>query len=238
VADIEVVDRFDGGISWKHAGAGLLECRSHALVDDDGGVWLIDPLDGAGLDEELEQLGEVVGVLVLFDRHLRSSARLAQRYGARLLAPPGRWRRGNRRPAGAEELATHVEGVPFRFLPIVERDGQWLEWALWWGDRRILIVPEAVGSAQWYRSRSKEPLAVHPVLRIVEPPRTLLELGDDVRPARLLVGHGDTIDHDAQETLELAVHEARRELAWYALAAPRHAVRFVRAAVGAGRASC
>ena len=238
MATIEVVDRFEGGISWKHAGSGLLECRSHALIDDDGHVWLVDPLDGAGLDEELERLGEVAGVLVLFDRHLRSSARLAQRYGARLLAPPGRWRRGNRRPASAEELADTVEGCPFRFLPVVERDGQWLEWALWWDDRGILVVPEAVGSAEWYRSRSREPLAVHPVLRVVDPPRALLDLGADVHPTRLLVGHGNSIAHDAEETMELAVHEARRELAWYALAAPRHAVRFVRAAVGAGRASC
>jgi hypothetical protein len=238
VAPIEVFDRFEGGISWGRAGAGLLECRAHALRTADGGVWLIDPIDGEGLDEELEQLGDVVGVIVLFDRHLRAAPRLAKRYGVRLLVPPGRWRRGQRRPEGAEELAERVDGVPFRFAPIVERAGQWLEWVLWWEETRILVVPEAVGSAQWYRSRSREPLAVHPVLRVIEPPKSLLSLDIGDGPARLLVGHGDNLDSGIAATIELAVSEARRELPWYALAMPRHAVRYARAAVGAGRASC
>jgi hypothetical protein len=237
--EIEVTTSDDDVLSWRRAGAGLLECRSHALRDADGRVWLVDPLDGAGLDEALEDFGEVAGVIVLFDRHLRSAPTLARRYGARLIVPPGRWRRGGaRRPDDAELLAEQLEGCPFRFVPIVEREGQWLEWALWWSERRTLVVPEAVGSAQWYRSRSREPLAVHPVLRVVAPPRSLLDLHLDAEPERLLLGHGDDLDESVHDSLELAVHEARRELPWYALAAPRHAVRFVRAAVGAGRASC
>jgi hypothetical protein len=238
VAAVEVVEARDGIISWSRAGAGLLECRSHALRDADGRVWLVDPLDGAGLDEAIEQLGEVAGVIVLFDRHLRSAPALARRYGARLLVPPGRWRRGSRQPDEAEALAEHVDGCPFRFLPIVERDGQWLEWALWWSERRTLVVPEAVGSAGWYRSRAKEPLAVHPMLRVVGPPRTLLDLGLDAEPELLLVGHGNDVHEAVGDTLELAVREARRELPRYALSMPRHTVRFVRAAIGAGRASC
>lgn len=237
-AEVEVVRTREGILSWSRAGAGLLECRSHALRADDGGVWLVDPLDGAGLDEALERFGEVAGVIVLFDRHLRSAPALARRYGVRLLVPPGRWRRGSRLPQGAEQLAEHVEGCPFRFVSIVERDGQWLEWALWWSERRTLVVPEAVGSAQWYRSRAREPLAVHPILRVVEPPTTLLDLELDAEPELLLVGHGDDVGDAVSDTLELAVREARRELPWYALSMPRHTVRFVRAAIGAGRASC
>lgn len=238
MATIEVVQRFDGGFTWKHAGNGLLECRSHALRDDDGGVWLVDPLDGAGLDEELEQLGDVVGVIVLFDRHLRSSARLAERYGGRLLVPPGAWRWGSRMPDGAEPIAEHVARCPFEFVSLVQRDRQWLEWALWWQARRILVVPEAVGSAGWFLSRTREPLAVHPILRVVGPPRALtgLELGDE--PSLLLLGHGDSIERSVYDTLDLAVTEARRELPWYLLTAPRHAIRWARAAVSAGRASC
>lgn len=236
---IEVAYRFEAGFSWRRAGSGLLECRAHALRDDDGGVWLVDPLDGAGLDDELEALGgEVVGVLVLLDRHLRAAEQVAARYGARLVVPPGRWRRGHSAPDGAEELAERLDGCPFRFHPLVERHAQWLEWCLWWPERRLLVVPEAVGSASWYRSRSREPLAVHPILRVVAPPRALVELQLDPQPELLLVGHGDPVPGPVGDTVELAVSEARRELPWYLLAAPRHTVRWIRAALGVGRASC
>ena len=60
----------------------------------------------------------------------------------------------------------------------------------------------------------------------------------DVEPELLLVGHGDPIEGDVRLEMELAVEEARRELPRFALAAPRHMVRWARAAVGMGRASC
>lgn len=236
---IEVTDTFEGGFSWARSGHGLLECRSHALLDEDGRIWLVDPFDGAGLDEELERIGgEVAGVLVLLDRHLRDSVKLAERYRARLIVPPGRWRRSSALPSDVEELAETLDRCPFRCAPLVERSRQWQEWALWWPARRILVVPEAVGSAGWYRSRSREPLAVHPLLRVVAPPRALLALDLEAEPELLLLGHGDAITHAVGETIELAVGESRRELAWYALAAPRHAVRWARAVLGIGRAAC
>ncbi|MCW2923958.1 MAG: hypothetical protein JWM98_1362 [Thermoleophilia bacterium] len=233
-----VTHRFDGGFSWARSSSGLLECRSHALRDADGGVWLVDPFDGTGLDEELEALGgDVVGVIVLLDRHIRDSVALARRYGARLLAPPGRWRRGHPRPQDAEALrAEGIDACPFTFTPIIQREGQWLEWSLWWPERAVLVVPEAVGTPDYYRSRAREPLAVHPVLRVAGPPHGLVAPGTE--PQLLLVGHGDAVEADVAGTIELAIGEARRELPSFLLAAPRHAVRFVRAAVGVGRASC
>lgn len=238
MADAVITHRFDGGFSWARATAGLLECRSHALRDEDGGVWLVDPFDGTGLDEELEVLGgDVVGVVVLLDRHLRDCVELARRYGARLVAPPGRWRRGHPRPVDAEALRSEgIDDCPFTFTPLVEREGQWLEWSLWWPAQRILVVPEAVGTPSYYRSRAREPLAVHPVLRMLAPPRALAAL--DVEPRMLLVGHGDAVVGDVAATIDIAVDEARRELPSYLLASPRHLVRFARAAVGIGRASC
>lgn len=239
VPEIQVDYRFDGGFSWRRAGSGLLECRSHAMCDDEGRTWLFDPLGGVGLDEELDQLGgEVAGVIVLLDRHIRDSEMLAHRYGARLLVPPGRWRRGHAPPPDAESLADEVQGCPFRFSPLVERGGQWLEWAAWWSERRILVVPEAVGTASYYRSRLREPLAVHPVLRLVAPPRSLLELPTEEAPELLLVGHGPPLDRQVDASVELAVGESRRELPWYLVAAPRHVVRWARAGIGLGRASC
>lgn len=234
--ELEVRHRFDGGLSWGRAGNGLLECRSHALrVGDD--VWLIDPIDGAELEEMLAELGgEVVGVIVLLDRHLRDSVAVAARHDARLLVPPGQWRRGHPAPDDAEQIAADVSECPFSFTPIVERSGQWLEWALWWPERRVLVVPEAVGTPAYYLSRSREPLAVHPVLRVIAPPHALAAL--DVEPDLLLVGHGQPLERSVRAAIELAVEESRRELPWYLLTAPRHLVRWGRAAVGLGRASC
>jgi hypothetical protein len=235
MASIEVAFTFEGGCSWKRVGSGLLECRSHALVDDDGGIWLVDPIDGDEL-EDLLPPGDVVGVIVLLDRHLRDSVRIARRHGARLLVPPGRWRRDRPRPADAESLAAQVDRCPFTFAPVIERAAQWLEWQLWWPGRSVLVVPEAVGTPRYYRTLASEPLGVHPLLRVIGPPRALLAL--DVEPELLLVGHGAPVERDVASALELAVHEARRELPAYLLATPRHAIRWARAVVGIGRASC
>ena len=234
--ELEVRYRFDGGLYWGRAGNGLLECRAHALRDGDD-VWLIDPIDGAELEATLAELGgSVVGVIVLLDRHVRDAVAVAARHDARLLVPPGQWRRWHAAPAGAEQLATHVDDCPFVFASIVERPGQWLEWSLWWPEPRVLVVPEAVGTPSYYLSRSREPLAVHPVLRIIAPPHSLAQL--DVDPSLLLVGHGQPLERSVHAAIEIAVDESRRELPWYLLTAPRHLVRWGRAAVGIGRASC
>lgn len=236
---VEVTERFGSGFTWRRSGPGLLECRSHALRDADGRTWLVDPFDGAGLDEELEALGgDVGGVVVLLDRHLRDAVALGRRYRVDLHVPPGRWRRGHPAPARSLPLEPAIEGCSFEFTRLVQRQGQWLEWAMWSPHDRVLVVPEAVGSASWYRSRWREPLAVHPLLRVIDPPHALAELARERPIDRLLVGHGPSLGSGAQVDVELAVGEARRELPWLAAAAPRHAVRWARAAIGGSRASC
>jgi hypothetical protein len=61
---------------------------SHALAQD-GDVWLVDPVDVAGLDALLAPLGTVRGVLQLLDRHARDCAALARRHGApHIVTPP------------------------------------------------------------------------------------------------------------------------------------------------------
>src|SRR6056297_3072434 len=52
---------------------------SHAIRGDDG-VWIVDPLDAAGLDEELDRLGEVAGVAVLANYHARDAGEIAARH--------------------------------------------------------------------------------------------------------------------------------------------------------------
>ncbi|MCW2959697.1 MAG: hypothetical protein JWM90_84 [Thermoleophilia bacterium] len=212
---VAVTHRFPRGISWTRGGPALLECRSHALVDDDGGVWLVDPIDGPGLDAELAPLGRVVGVIVLLDRHLRDAPAVARRHGARLLVPPGRWRRAV--PDGAEPIREQVVGCPFHFAPVVERDRQWLEQLLWWPQQGVLVVAEAVATLDAYRA-SAEAIGVHPLLR-VRPPVALRDAR--LRPTLLLVGHGDPVERDATPSLLRALTRARRDLPLLFVALPR-----------------
>jgi len=224
---IEVAHRWDHGCSWKLQGAGQLACRSHALRDLDGRVWLVDPIDGIGLDALLAELdGDVVGVIVLLDRHLRDAESLASRHECRLLVPPGRWRPGHPAPAAAERIAGEVAACPFRFLPLVVRPGQWLEWALWWPDQRVLVIAEAAGSANYYLASAQERLAIHPMLRVLGPPTALADASMEPEPELLLMGHGDAVEGtDIEQLLTGAVEAARRTLPAYAVRSAALAAR-------------
>ncbi|MBC7460890.1 MAG: hypothetical protein H7287_05970 [Thermoleophilia bacterium] len=191
-SSIAITARFDRGLSWSLHGAGQLACRSHALVADDGGIWLIDPIDGAGLDAALDELGgSVGGVVVLLDRHLRDAPAVAGRHGVPLLVPPGRWRAGHAPPRGSVPLSPRVDGCPFTFLPLVERDGAWLEQALWWEEQEMLVVAEAIGTTEYCRVPRDAPFGMHPVLRFGARCRALSELPHE--PRLLLVGHGEPV---------------------------------------------
>src|SRR5262245_47391359 len=138
----------------------------HALAHA-GGVWLVDPVDGDGLEERIAPLGEVRGVLQLVDRHDRDGAALARRYGVPLLETP----------------FDRVAGAPFEPIAVLRRR-RWSETALWWPARRALVVGEALGTAPYFPAPG-EPVGVHPALRL-SPPRALAGRG----PEHLLVGHG------------------------------------------------
>ena len=60
----------------------------------------------------------------------------------------------------------------------------WKEVAIWSPSERALIVPEAVGTAPYFRS-GDEPIGIHPFLRLI-PPRKLAAY----EPVHLLTGHG------------------------------------------------
>jgi hypothetical protein len=229
--NIEILGRGDAWVSWRPPGHGLLECGSHALRDDNGSVWLIDPIDGPGLEALLADLGSVAGVIVLVDRHLRDSHVLAVRHDVPLHVPAGRWR--IQLPPGTHPYDTAIPGCPFEFVVVQQRDNQWLERALWWPEHSLLVVAESVGNARYFTSRARESLAVHPFLRF-GPPQSLLPY----KPEIVLVGHGSPVVDNGPAALRAAIAESRSSLPAYAAAAPGHVVRLARAALGAGRASC
>lgn len=214
-----VVDRWPGGFGWIAHPEERMKRASHALMTE-AGIWLIDPVDAPGLDDMLAQHGEVRGVVVLLDRHRRDSSRLADRHGVpvTLIGPLGRL---------ADDIEADVErvegGLPDTgYSSMVLYDNRmWREVVLYNSEDGTMIVPEAVGTAGYYRAPG-ERLGVHPMLRLM-PPRRLV----DYEPNRLLVGHGRGIETDASTILSEAVEGARRRL-------PGAIVRWARHALGRG----
>jgi hypothetical protein len=189
--EIAFCDETALGFGWIAAEPRLLERASHALAAD-GRVWLVDPVDGAGLEERVRALGEPAGVLQLVDRHPRDCAALAVRLGVPHLRVPF---------AG-------VPGSPFEARAVVDVPG-WREVALWWEDEGVLVCTESLGTASYFRAPG-ETLGVHPALRLYQP-RALRDMAKCLAPGHVLVGHGEGLHGDGTAAaLARAVGGARR----------------------------
>lgn len=164
-----------------------MERCSHALVED-GRVWVIDPVDGPGVEERIRAAGTPAGVVQLFDRHNRDCAPLAQRLGVR----------HHRLPRGSLG--------PFSCIT-VKRSRAWDEVALWWPERSVLVCAEALGTALYYRA-GEERLAVHPALRLTPPRATLGRLPVEF----VLCGHGEGVLEGAGAALREALSTSRRRI--------------------------
>ena len=176
---------------------------SHAIRSG-GRVWLIDVLDGDGLDERIAALGQPAAVLQLLDRHNRDCAAVAERLGVPLHVTP----------------FDPVEGAPFVAFPILRRRF-WREVALWFAEGRILVFADALGRLDYFRAPG-EPIAVNPALRLFPPRRSLAGL----EPEHILFGHGDGFHGpEAAGALRAALATARKRLPRAWLAAARSVVR-------------
>jgi hypothetical protein len=185
-----IVDELPFGFGWE------LDERyartSHALADG-GRVWLVDPVDVAGLDERVATLGSPAGVVQLPDRHRRDCAAIAARLDVPLHPAPDA-----------------LPGTPFEVVRIV-RLPFWREVALWWPGRRTLVCADALGTSGYFTADGGR-AGVHPFLRLF-PPRALLAY----EPEHLLVGHGDGVHEGAGAALHEAVRTARTGLPRWAL---------------------
>lgn len=179
----------DWGTGWIAPEPARMQRASHALAQD-GDVWLVDPVDGGGLEERIAALGAVRAVIQLLDRHPRDCAALARRYGVPHVVTP---------TAG-------LPGSPFRTIVVCNRPW-WCEVALWWPEQRALVVPEALGTGPFFLAPG-ERIGVHPGLRLT-PPRQLGELD----PERVLVGHGPPLEGpETAADVRRALDRARRGL--------------------------
>ena len=184
-------DELPFGFSWFPDEA--LTRTAHALDTGDG-VWLIDPVDVPEAIERAQALGPAAGVIQLLDRHNRDCATLAERLGVPHL-----------------RMSAQVPGSPFTVVEVLKLP-RWHEIALWWPERRALVVAEAIGTNRAYRLGAG-PAGVHPLLRAL-PPRALR----GHQPEHLLVGHGPGVHGTLAATaLQDAYDRSRKDL----LALPR-----------------
>lgn len=199
------IDRFDGGVGWIAYPDETMQRASHALETDDG-LWLVDPVDADGLDDLLAEFGEVAGVVVCLDRHKRDAATIARRHDVSVHIPT--WMTG---------VASEIDAPVERFVGELGNSGYelfeirnssippWQEAGLYNSESGTLVVPEAVGTANYFLTNT-ERLGVHPMLRLL-PPRAVL---GRFSPEQILVGHGEGIRSDATGALDDALATSKR----------------------------
>jgi len=191
---MRIVDEIAHAMGWLDEGDRMRR-TSHAL-EVEGRVWLFDVVDWAELDDRVRELGEPAGVVQLLDRHNRDCTAVARRLGV------------------PHHVVPHeLPGAPFELRPVV-RLRFWREAALWWPERRLLLVADALGTIPFFRAGA-ESAGLHPMLRL-RPPWSLRGL----EPDHLLVGHGEGVHHHPV-ALESALRTARRRIPRWLVGLPR-----------------
>jgi hypothetical protein len=203
---INEVNRFEGGASWIPFPDEEMQRASHAVATDEGLV-VVDPVDVPDLDEWLADLAEdtgadgVAGVAVLLDRHKRDSAAIATRHDVPVGVPS--WMSGVRDDLDAEtvDLESMLEDTSYEVRRVIDNPF-WQEAGMYDPGAEVLVLPEVFGTVDYYCAPG-ETLGVHPMLRFT-PPKKLKRLDVD----RLLVGHGEGIDDDADDLMRTALRKA------------------------------
>ncbi|PSP82831.1 hypothetical protein BRC83_08445 [Halobacteriales archaeon QS_1_68_17] len=203
-SEFEEIDRWEGGFGWIAHPEEDMRRASHALLDA-GDVWVVDPVDAAGLDGLLAEEGEVAGVVVLLDRHKRDAAEVARRHDVSVHVPS--WMNGvaDALDAPVEYLHAELGDTGYELHRLVD-NAFWQEAALYHGGDGTLVVPESLGTAPFFLA-GEERLGVHPVLRI-SPPGVLRQFA----PERILVGHGHGVRDRTTEALRDALDGSRRRM--------------------------
>ena len=189
-ATIRFCDETESRLRVDRLAAELLQ-RASARARSDGRVWLVDPVDGPGLEERVRPSAS-------------PPASSSSSTGTTATAPRSR-RASASRTTGFPSRG--VPGSPFEVRTVLSLPG-WREAALWWEAERVLVCMEALGTSRYFRGPDEE-LAVHPFLRLHQP-RGLRDLARRLAPGHVLVGHGEGIHDGAAPALVRAVDTARR----------------------------
>jgi len=185
------------GFSW--IAAEPMTRTSHALASG-GKVWLVDPVAWPEAIERAQTLGEPAAVLQLLDRHNRDSAAIARQLGVPHLVVP-----------------SLLPGTPFEVIEL-RRSRRWQEIALWWAERRTLVVAEALGTNAFFPI-GDDRVGVHGLLKPA-PPRAL----GAYEPEHLLVGHGEGVHGpEAATAMRQALSRSRLSFLTWGLTLPLRA---------------
>ncbi|SEW10916.1 hypothetical protein [Natrinema salifodinae] len=201
--DYREIDRFEGGVGWIAHPEEEMQRASHAL-EVDGEVWVIDPVDAEGIDDLFAEFGDVAGVVVTLDRHTRDAAAIADRHSVPVYLPEFFEGVSEDVDAAVARFGDELSDTGIRALPVLN-NRFWQEVALYNSADGTFVVPEAVGTADFFLA-GDETLGVHPMLRLT-PPRKLRQ----VAARRLLVGHGSGIADGASSAIENAIASSRRQ---------------------------
>ena len=196
------IDSFDGGVGWLAYPDERLERASHALTTDEG-VYLVEPVDSADLDDLLAEYGEVAGCVVLLDRHNRDADALARRHDVPVYRPAWLESIDSDYRAPVEDVGVELGDTGYEVFQLYDTP-VWKEAYLYHPEEKTLVVSEALGTAPYFRA-SDERVGVHPMLRMT-PPRELADYDAD----RLLVGHGAGVMERATSAVRDAIDGSRR----------------------------
>ncbi|WP_122091036.1 hypothetical protein [Halalkalicoccus subterraneus] len=200
--DARRVAEFDGGFSWIAFPEENMRRTSHALVSDEE-VWLVDPVDTPELDDWIAEAGELAGVVVLLDRHTRDAAPIANRHGSSVYLPEAFATVRRKVDAPVETFDGTLADSGYRSFTVLDSP-IWTEVGLYNDENGTLVVPESVGTADYFRAPG-ERLGVHPARRLF-PPTPLRGF----LPERILVGHGEPLVEDAPAALREALSGSRK----------------------------
>lgn len=198
--DCQIIDRWESGIGWL-AQPDEDACRaSHAVVADNGDVWVIDPIDAPAVDDVLAELGsgEVAGVAVLSDMHTRDAGVIADRHDVPVYLP--QW---------LGQIEDHIDAPVERYTGTLGDSGFQVsackhEAIAYRESDRTLCVADVLGTTSFY-TVADERIGVFLPARVF-PPREM----DAFVPDRILVGHGTGVFENAAAALTDSIAGARK----------------------------
>ncbi len=194
--EITVVKRWENGFTWMAHPEAQMQRASHAL-ENDGDVWLVDPLDGDDLDEHIAEFGAVAGIVVLGSEHHRHADRLAGRHDVAIHLPSWFEAEAKDFDAPVSEFTDQLAETGFTVINL--KDGFWQEAGLYHPERRTLVVSDTFMTALFAARNGR--VELFPPARM-SPPNDLLD-GREID--RLLVGHGEPVFENTEERIQRAL---------------------------------
>ena len=182
-----------GSIAWIADPDERMQRASVALVVEGGCLRLRSRWMPTASMTLLAGIGQVLGVCRCSIATAATPLSLAARHGAPRLTPSELGR-----STAYPEIETRE----------VYRARRWHETAVWLTDRRLLIVPESVGTVPFFLAHPGDRLGIHPLAR-VKPPRAALAGLD---PDTIAVGHGAPVIGAAAADLARALRSARARI--------------------------